>query len=604
MSYQVLARKWRPQSFSTVVGQATVVQALENALAMQKLHHAYLFVGIRGVGKTTLARLFAKALNCEQGVSANPCNECNACRSIMGGHFVDLIEIDAASKTGVNDTREILENTQYATTTGRYKVYLIDEIHMFSNASFNALLKTLEEPPEHVKFLLATTDPQKLPVTILSRCLQLRLQSVDEETLTDHFAHILATDQIAVDDPSALSLLAKASDGSVRDGLSLLDHAIALGSGQITLADVQTMLGAVESVQLAKLLTAVLNKDVAQTLDQSRRMAQQSSHLQYTLTGLIEWVHQLAMVKYLGEDANQHARITDIDTLTSLSQTISAEEIQLLYDLLLRGQNDLNIAPNKREAFEMLMLRLIAFRPVDATEAPQPTSQQSRPVPAAVSAQKPAPIKPPKPPHSSPVESPQNMESGTSAIQSPDAESLKAETPPPSPIEPPKPPHSSPVESPPNVKSGTSVAQSPDADSLKPATPPQAPMTEVANPFEKTPWNQWLSQKREHFSNIVWQYLRNSQFNQFSDEVLVIGLGQSHFNMCQNQQKQQLIDQVKSAFGRSIQVEIEAANEVTNSVKHSQLDQANAQMASDTVLQDLKNNLDLNLIEGSIKLKN
>ena len=600
MSYQVLARKWRPQSFSTVVGQATVVQALENALAMQKLHHAYLFVGIRGVGKTTLARLFAKALNCEQGVSANPCNECNACRSIMGGHFVDLIEIDAASKTGVNDTREILENTQYATTTGRYKVYLIDEIHMFSNASFNALLKTLEEPPEHVKFLLATTDPQKLPVTILSRCLQLRLQSVDEETLTDHFAHILATDQIAVDDPSALSLLAKASDGSVRDGLSLLDHAIALGSGQITLADVQTMLGAVESVQLAKLLTAVLNKDVAQTLDQSRRMAQQSSHLQYTLTGLIEWVHQLAMVKYLGEDANQHARITDIDTLTTLSQTISAEEIQLLYDLLLRGQNDLNIAPNKREAFEMLMLRLIAFRPVDASESPQPT-QQSRPVPAAVRPQKPAPIEPPKPPHSSPVKTPPNTKSVTNAVQSPDAESLKAETP--APIEPPEPPHSSP-ETPQNTESGTSVAQSPDADSLKPATPPPAPMTEVANPFENIPWNQWLSQKREHFSNIVWQYLRNSQFNQFSDEVLVIGLGQSHFNMCQNQQKQQLIDQVKSAFGRSIQVEIEAANEVTNSVKHSQLDQANAQMASDPVLQDLKNNLDLNLIEGSIKLKN
>ncbi len=604
MSYQVLARKWRPQSFSTVVGQATVVQALENALEMQKLHHAYLFVGIRGVGKTTLARLFAKALNCEQGVSANPCNECNACRSIMGGHFVDLIEIDAASKTGVNDTREILENTQYATTTGRYKVYLIDEIHMFSNASFNALLKTLEEPPEHVKFLLATTDPQKLPVTILSRCLQLRLQSVDEETLTDHFAHILATDQIAVDDPSALSLLAKASDGSVRDGLSLLDHAIALGSGQITLADVQTMLGAVESVQLAKLLTAVLHKDVAQTLDQSRRMAQQSSHLQYTLTGLIEWVHQLAMVKYLGEDANQHARITDIDTLTTLSQTISAEEIQLLYDLLLRGQNDLNIAPNKREAFEMLMLRLIAFRPVDATEAAQPTTQQSRPVPAAVSAQKPAPIEPPEPPHSSPAESPTNTESVTSVAQSPDAESLKAETPSPVPIEPPEPPHSSPVESPPNAESGTSAVQSPDAESLKPATPPPAPMTEVANPFEKTLWNQWLSQKREHFSNIVWQYLRNSQFNQFSDEVLVIGLGQSHFNMCQNQQKQQLIDQVKSAFGRSIQVEIEAANEVTNSVKHSQLDQANAQMASDPVLQDLKNNLDLNLVEGSIKLKN
>ncbi len=532
MSYQVLARKWRPQSFSTVVGQATVVQALENALAMQKLHHAYLFVGIRGVGKTTLARLFAKALNCEQGVSANPCNECNACRSIMGGHFVDLIEIDAASKTGVNDTREILENTQYATTTGRYKVYLIDEIHMFSNASFNALLKTLEEPPEHVKFLLATTDPQKLPVTILSRCLQLRLQSVDEETLTNHFAHILATDQIAVDDPSALSLLAKASDGSVRDGLSLIDHAIALGSGQITLADVQTMLGAVESVQIAKLLTAVLNKDVAQTLDQSRRMAQQSSHLQYTLTGLIEWVHQLAMVKHLGEDANQHARITDIDTLTTLSQTISAEEIQLLYDLLLRGQNDLNIAPNKREAFEMLMLRLIAFRPVDATEAPQPTTQQSRPVQAAVSPQKPAPIEP---------------------------------------LEPPQAP---------------------------------VPLTEVENPFENIPWNQWLSQKREHFSNIVWQYLRNAQFNQFSDDVLVIGLGQSHFNMCQNQQKQQLIDQVKSAFGRSIQVEIEAANEVTNSVKHSQLDQAYEQMKSDPVLQDLKNNLDLDLIKGSIKIKN
>ncbi len=366
MSYQVLARKWRPRTFEEMVGQEHVVRALSNALDNDRLHHAYLFTGTRGVGKTTLARILAKSLNCEKGVSSSPCGECSICREVDEGRFADLLEVDAASRTKVDQTLELLENVPFAPIRGRYKVYLIDEVHMFSNSSFNALLKTLEEPPPHVKFLLATTDPQKVPVTVLSRCLQMNLKRLPLEQIRGQFEHVLAAEGVQADAP-ALDLLARVADGSMRDGLSILDQAIAFGGGQVKEGEVKAMLGVVAQDQLPQLLRGVIDNDAAAVLEQIAIAAQQSPDFSALLKDLLLLLHRIALYQVSPQAADPSWG--DLQPLQELASLVHAEDVQLFYEIALRGQRDLYLAPDPRSGFEMILLRMLAFRPLDAESA-------------------------------------------------------------------------------------------------------------------------------------------------------------------------------------------------------------------------------------------
>jgi DNA polymerase-3 subunit gamma/tau len=368
MSYQVLARKWRPRSFADMVGQGHVVRALSNALERGQLHHAYLFTGTRGVGKTTLARILSKCLNCEQGVSATPCGVCSACRAVDEGRFVDLLEVDAASRTKVDQTRDLMDNVPFAPISGRYKVYLIDEVHMFSAGSFNALLKTLEEPPPHVKFLLATTDPQKVPVTVLSRCLQFTLKRLTPGEIAAQLAHILGVEGVPFD-TQALALLARAADGSMRDGLSLLDQAIAFGGGRVDAAEVGAMLGTVGRGLTLDLAEALASGDGARLLAEVARVHELTPELGEVLSELLVLLHRIALYQQvpvtLAGDDPDHSRIVE------LAQGLSPEDVQLFYQVILLGQQDLPLAPDPRTGVEMVLLRALAFRPEGAPTAVQ-----------------------------------------------------------------------------------------------------------------------------------------------------------------------------------------------------------------------------------------
>ena len=360
MSYQVLARKWRPRSFQELVGQTHVLQALVNALDQDRLHHAYLFTGTRGVGKTTIARILAKCLNCEQGVSSTPCGECAACHEIDDGRFVDLIEVDAASRTKVEDTRELLDNVQYAPTRGRFKVYLIDEVHMLSVHSFNALLKTLEEPPPHVKFLLATTDPQKLPVTILSRCLQFGLKNMTPERIVGHLENILAQETIAFES-QALWQLARSADGSMRDALSLTDQAIAFGNGRVNEVDVSAMLGTIDQGQVMKMVFALASGQAPDVLAAVTELAEHAPDYAAVLDDMLAMLHRIAIAQAV-PDAVDNSQ-GDREQVLDLASRMMAEDVQLYYQVGLVGKRDLPLAPDPRGGFEMALLRMLAFRP-------------------------------------------------------------------------------------------------------------------------------------------------------------------------------------------------------------------------------------------------
>ncbi|WP_300476714.1 DNA polymerase III subunit gamma/tau [Shewanella sp.] len=368
MSYQVLARKWRPATFDQMVGQSHVLHALTNALSQQRLHHAYLFTGTRGVGKTSLARLFAKGLNCEQGVTATPCGVCGSCVEIAQGRFVDLIEVDAASRTKVDDTRELLDNVQYRPTRGRFKVYLIDEVHMLSRSSFNALLKTLEEPPEHVKFLLATTDPQKLPVTVLSRCLQFNLKSLTQGEIGTQLNHILTQEQLPFD-AEALKLLAKAANGSMRDALSLTDQAIAFGGGNVMLTQVQTMLGSIDEQHVVALLKALTDADIGVLMHTCAQVLAYGADAQEVLRSLLELLHQITLTQFAPVCAQQSLYSAQI---RAFAEQLTPEQVQLYYQILLTGRKDLPHAPDPKSGLEMALLRAVAFVPEKPVKRWQP----------------------------------------------------------------------------------------------------------------------------------------------------------------------------------------------------------------------------------------
>ena len=396
MSYLVLARKWRPRRFAELVGQEHVVRALSNALDTGRVHHAFLFTGTRGVGKTTIARIFAKSLNCERGTSAEPCGECNACRDIDAGRFIDLLEIDAASNTGVDDVREVIDNAQYMPSRGRVKVYLIDEVHMLSKSAFNALLKTLEEPPGHVKFLLATTDPQKLPVTVLSRCLQFNLKRLEEGQIQGQMTKILAAEAIPAE-PGAIRQLAKAADGSLRDGLSLLDQAIAYtgasaGGAPLTDAGVATMLGTVDRTRVGAVLAALAAGEGQALLDGIAALADFSPDWGGVLDAMAEALHRI-QVRQLVPAAEVETDGVDIDTIAA---QVRPEVVQLWYQMALQGRRDIGLAPSPRAGFEMTALRMLAFRPAEggATQPEKPAIASARGPEAARAALESAPVKP------------------------------------------------------------------------------------------------------------------------------------------------------------------------------------------------------------------
>src|SRR5210317_1053006 len=397
MSYQALARTWRPKTFEDLVGQEHVVKALVHALDDDRLHHAYLFTGTRGVGKTTIARILAKCLNCEKGVSSKPCGECSACQEIDEGRFVDLLEVDAASKTKVDDTRDLLDNVQYAPARGRYKVYLIDEVHMLSKSSFNALLKTLEEPPPHVKFLLATTDPQKLPVTVLSRCLQFNLKRMTPRLISDRLVHICEAEKIEADS-AALATIARAADGSMRDALSLLDQAIAYCGGKLEEPQVARMLGTIDRDHVVRLLRLLADNDARGLVEALREIDEQFPNYGRLLEDLARDLQRIAVYQVVGTcDAEDDLKEEEY---AELAQALPGEDVQLFYQVAVLGRRDLHLAPDPRSGAEMTLLRMLAFRPAGASEtgsAPgggaatrTPAAKAASAKPRAVQAKKPA----------------------------------------------------------------------------------------------------------------------------------------------------------------------------------------------------------------------
>jgi DNA polymerase III subunit gamma/tau len=378
---QVLARKWRPKSFAELVGQEHVVRALTNALSEKRLHHAYLFTGTRGCGKTTLARIVSKALNCETGITATPCGKCSACTEIDAGRFVDLIELDAASNTQVDNMRELLENAMYAPTAARYKVYIIDEVHMLSKSAFNAMLKTLEEPPEHVKFILATTDPQKIPVTVLSRCLQFNLKQIPEKQIQARLQHVLDEEGLPAE-PQALALIARSAQGSLRDALSLLDQAIAHGAGKVDLQSTRAMLGTVDHTYLYSILRALGQGDGAKLIAEADAMGERSLSFEMALQELAVLLHRLALVQKVPQVVSDDD--PDAATLRELAGVFGAEDLQLYYQIAVQGRNEIGLAPDEYAGFTMALLRMLAFAPSSGGAAPkraeQPTGGSQTPV--------------------------------------------------------------------------------------------------------------------------------------------------------------------------------------------------------------------------------
>ncbi len=542
MSYQVLARKWRPRIFSELVGQAHVVRALSNALDNDRLHHAYLFTGTRGVGKTTLARIFAKSLNCEHGVGSTPCGQCSICTEIDEGRFVDLLEVDAASRTKVDQTRELLDNVPYAPVRGRYKVYLIDEVHMFSDSSFNALLKTLEEPPPHVKFILATTDPQKVPVTVLSRCLQFNLKRLPLDQIQGYLQTLLDKEGIKFE-PRALVHLAKGADGSMRDALSLLDQAIAFGAGQVLEADVLDMLGSVAQDRLGALLNELADGNGGALLEQVRALGDMAPDFQGLLQDLLSMLHRVALVQAVPGAIDNSAG--DQQQIEQLAQRLTPADVQLYYQIALTGQRDLPSAPDPQSGFEMLLLRMLAFRPVQTTS----TGNTPQALPAEKKTVTPA---------AKPSDDRGNQPSA-----------VKSEPPP-----------------------------------VPPKREPSPAQKSASIDFSQ--WHQVVEQLQ--LGGISRQLANNCIFHSWDGERLELKLDQAHQNMCVGTTQQRLQKALSAAAGKDVRLQITPdtlaqatpAKIEARAVADRQ-QSAEQQMAEDPMIKELEAQMGAQLIAGSVR---
>lgn len=612
MSYQVLARKYRPRTFDELVGQEHVSRALMHALDQDRLHHAYLFTGTRGVGKTTIARILSRCLNCEQGVSARPCGVCPTCVEIGEGRFVDLIEVDAASRTKVEDTRELLDNVQYAPTRGRYKVYLIDEVHMLSAHSFNALLKTLEEPPPHVKFLLATTDPQKLPVTVLSRCLQFSLKALPAEQIAGHLQALLDKEMIRYEAPALLAL-GKAAQGSMRDALSLTDQAIAFGSEQLSSEAVNAMLGTVDRNHVLTLLVALAEQEPGGVLQALATVSEHCPGELALLDELISQLHQLAVCQAVPGSHD--------DTITQLAAALSAEQVQLYYDVAVRGRRDLQDAPDSRAALEMLLLRMVLFTPKGVLPSRGEHAGAKKPEAAAPSADAggkpdlralldrptaaPAPPTPPAPqPAASPVAESVPQGGATSAAlaqeQSPAPQEPAQETVP-EPVQPepePPQPEPEPVTEPAEPK-GQEAAEQPSL----------APLPEPTSESEVATW--WAALLlRLDLDGTVRNIARNAVLVSREETVWTLRISTGHEVLVNRERLDELSGALENYFQRRIQIQVEYEHQagdtpeaMAEARRQELLVDATRTLHEDPVIQQLVSTFDGRLDEDSVTPK-
>jgi len=547
MSYLALARKWRPGTFADLVGQAHVVKALVNSLESDRVHHAYLFSGTRGVGKTTIARILAKALNCEQGVVAEPCGECGACIAIDEGRFVDLIEVDAASRTRVDDTRELLDNVQYAPTNGRYKVYLIDEVHMLSAHSFNALLKTLEEPPPHVKFLFATTDPQKLPITVLSRCLQFNLKRLPTAQIADRMTHICTEEKLQAE-PAALTRIARAAAGSMRDALSLLDQGLVFGGNALSDQDAAEMLGSLDQKHINELLGSLVSGDAAQLMASIRVLDQMVPDYAAVLSDLATTLQQIAVVQMAGTDSlDPDIEFAEFEPYCA---QLSPEQVQLFYEFAVAGRRDLYLAPDARLGFEMCLLRMLAFS-TDPAEAPA----------GAV------------PPAKKPAAKPQ----AAAAAKPVTTEAAPA-----------------------------SKAAGPAAVSQAPAEPASAGVRSTSE-LGSIAWPDFVASLQ--LSGMAGQLAHNSALKQFDADSLVLIVDKSNQHLFNDNLQGRLRDALKEVFGSGINVSFELGGDAAGDTvakrvadeEQQALDKAKAAIQTDPNVQDMVELLDASIEDDSVK---
>ncbi|MEM9601849.1 MAG: DNA polymerase III subunit gamma/tau [Pseudomonadota bacterium] len=583
MSYQVLARKWRPRSFGEVAGQEHVLRALINALDTGRLHHAYVFTGTRGVGKTTLARILAKCLNCERGVSSTPCGACRACTEIDEGRFLDLIEIDAASRTGVDDTRDLLDNVAYAPSVGRYKVYLIDEVHMFSRSSFNALLKTLEEPPEHVKFVLATTDPQKIPVTVLSRCLQFNLKRFPASLIVAQLTRVLEAEAVSFD-VLALDTLAQAGEGSMRDAMSLLDQAIAFGNGTVTAEGVQRMLGVVDEAARFDLLEAVADEDGAAVLRIVDALDEFAPDYEALLGDLISLLHAVAIQQSVPDGANP--AVADTRRLRALAERVSPEAVQLNYQIAVLGRRDMPVVPVARQAFQMTLLRMLAFRLEDGVSPTPAAAQPSTPAHAA--AARAALARP---------------AAAVAPVTTP--ETAPSQPGPPAPVPPPAatpPPDQLP-------EARTPDARTPEARTPEARMPTPTPGSDTdRQPIALTPasWPELVS--RLALKGMPHQLAMHCVPTRVDGDRVALRLPEAHQHLGAERFVRRLADALESHFGQAVFIQLELGeSEVASPARQLADDadarqrQAEAAIYNDPVVQQLQNRFDAEVQPDSIR---
>ncbi len=617
MSYQVLARKWRPRTFEDMVGQEHVLQALVHALEHQRLHHAYLFTGTRGVGKTTIGRLLARCLNCETGITPNPCGECDSCKEILEGRFVDLIEIDAASRTGVDDMRELTDNVQYAPSRGRFKVYLIDEVHMLTNQSFNAFLKTLEEPPEHVKFLLATTDPQKLPVTVLSRCLQFNLKRMTPEHIVGHLKHVLTEETIPFEEP-ALWLLARAADGSMRDALSLTDQAIAFGNENLSASDVSNMLGTIDQRDIERIVSTLVERDGPGLLAEISRISEFAPDYGVILADLLSLFHRVTMEQVVPGSADN--ALGDAAQVQALARKLSAEDAQLFYQTALIGRKDLAVTPDARMGFEMTMLRMLAFRPgADRREPPAVTSGNTENTGRAEPEPDPGPVSPPVAEHPQPEPQPvapsPEPEPAPAPATEPAAESMPEppvmDTPPWE--DEPEPPHYDEVAPEPPV--AQELVSEPEPRSPQPVETPEAviepdPEPESVAPAE--PVNPdgfvWERDYRQLEITGMPGNLASYSAMAMDGQTVVLTLDEGHARLLNARHEEKIVAALRSYFGDATQLKIEqgipgphtpAAFEERQRVARQKA--AEAAIRQDPVVQSIVERFEGRVVEESIR---